>query len=375
MSTTLLTAVAIAAALAALGATVLPRPADGAAAPITPTTVLRALVVAGSLTVVAMLGAAALLHDLFVIVHVAYLGVVVTLPIVAVGLLARTVRRPAARWVRPALAVALLPVPIGIYATHVEPYWLRVDHLAVPLPAARAGSAPVTVGVLSDLQTTGVGPYERRVVDRLMATRPDVILLPGDLFQGPADDHDVAALRALLGDLRAPGGVYFVQGDCEGPDYRDLLAGLDITVLDDQVVTTRVRDRTLHIGGTRLDFRGTGAEEVRTELQRAPDEDVTILLSHRPDTVLRLPASSRIDLTVAGHTHGGQVVVPGIGPLMTLSEVPRHIARGGLGTVDGNRIYVSPGIGLERGHAPQVRLGNRPALGILTLDGPADSAT
>ncbi len=78
-----------------------------------------------------------------------------------------------------------------------------------------------------------------------------------------------------------------------------------------------------------------------------------------------------MDLTVAGHTHGGQVVVPGLGPLLTLSDVPRDVARGGLHEVDGNPVYVSPGVGLERGRAPQVRLFNRPAVAVLTLsDGP-----
>jgi predicted MPP superfamily phosphohydrolase len=70
---------------------------------------------------------------------------------------------------------------------------------------------------------------------------------------------------------------------------------------------------------------------------------------------------------VAGHTHGGQVVVPGFGPLMTMSEVPRDVARGGLHWIDGNPIYVSPGVGMERRQAPQVRLFARPSVGVLEL--------
>ncbi len=92
-------------------------------------------------------------------------------------------------------------------------------------------------------------------------------------------------------------------------------------------------------------------------------------MSHRPDTVGLLPPDARVDLTVAGHTHGGQVVVPGFGPLVTLSGVPRDVARGGLHDVDGNRIYVSPGVGLQRGPAPQVRLFSPPTVAVLTLAG------
>ncbi len=130
-------------------------------------------------------------------------------------------------------------------------------------------------------------------------------------------------------------------------------------------------DRTLRIGGTTLDGAASGDEggdAVRAGLEATPEDGaLTLLMSHRPDTVLGLPAAARVDLTVAGHTHGGQIVVPGIGPLVTLTDVPRSVARGGLNEVDGNPIYVSPGVGVERGRAPQVRLFNRPAVAVLTL--------
>ena len=94
---------------------------------------------------------------------------------------------------------------------------------------------------------------------------------------------------------------------------------------------------------------------------------VRILMSHRPDTVLGLPADADVDLTVAGHTHGGQISLPVVGPLITLTNVPRAVAAGGVHRVNGNQIYVSPGIGMERGHAPQVRFGVPPTVGIVDL--------
>ena len=97
------------------------------------------------------------------------------------------------------------------------------------------------------------------------------------------------------------------------------------------------------------------------------DADVRIVMSHAPDTVLAMRGEPRADLIVAGHTHGGQIVVPGFGPPMTLSHVPRHIARGGLHTHAGRAIYVSRGIGLERRQAPRVRLLCPPEISVLTL--------
>lgn len=59
--------------------------------------------------------------------------------------------------------------------------------------------------------------------------------------------------------------------------------------------------------------------------------------------------------------------MPGFGPLMTLSEVPRGVARGGPHEMDGNPLYVSTGVGMERRQAPQVRLFSRPSVGVLEL--------
>lgn len=330
--------------------------------------VLTATVVTGAVGVLASVAAGAAYRDMFAVAHGIYLAIMVSFPIAAVGVFLLGRRRGAHRWVAPALAVALVPIPFGIYATHIEPTWLRVDHHDVSVAPDRAGDDDLTIGVIADLQTSDVGEHEHRAVREVMAAEPDLILMPGDLFQGDRTDEDTAEIRALLGELHAPGGVYFVQGDSEHGDYHELVEGTGITILDDRVEEIEVGDRIVRIGGTRLDYQTRSAIAVRRTLQAAPeDAAITILLSHRPDTALHLPPDSRVDLTVAGHTHGGQIVVPFLGPIVTMSDVPRDIARGGLGEIDGNRIYVSPGVGIERDHAPQVRFGNRPAVAVLTL--------
>ena len=312
----------------------------------------------------------------FVQMHVAYFGVVVSVPLIALGtlLLGRGQLRT------PVVVVAvlcLLPVPFGLYASHVEPGWLRVDRLEVPVPAntdaarGRSGSGAITVGVVSDMQMANVGDHERRAVRTLMAERPDVILVPGDLFHmEPARfDEQLPELRALYGELHAPYGVYVVPGDVDGAErIRSAIDGTDLRLLVDETVRVDVRDRQLLIGGLELDYAAPGAQQVRDELLAEPDDGaITVQLSHRPDSVLELPPASRVDLTVSGHTHGGQIVLPLIGPLMTLSDVPRAVARGGLHEVDGNRVYVSAGVGAERGGAPQVRFLDRPSVAVITL--------
>jgi predicted MPP superfamily phosphohydrolase len=311
------------------------------------------------------------------LVHHAYLALAVTVPSVAAASLVVGLRRGSSRAARVVGVALLLPAALGAYATHVEPYRLRVDTHELVVAERRWGDDPVRVAVLADLQANHIGAHERRAVDEVLALDPDVIILPGDLFQGRTyqlrerrDDF-----RRELSRLQAPGGVYFVRGDVDQGRVdrtRSLLDGLDhITVLHDEVEETEVGDRTLRIGGTRLDYDSRAADEVRAELLDTPDDGpFTVLVSHRPDTVLELPPDSRVDLTVAGHTHGGQVVVPVLGPLIANTGIPRDVARGGLHEVDGNTLYVGPGVGMARGEAPQVRFLSRPAVAAITLRDP-----
>ena len=302
--------------------------------------------------------------------HVLWLDLVLAVPTFGLAL-AATGR---GRRHRAAGLAGLALIMVGIWGSFVAPERLKLERAEVPLSAARAGEGLITVGVLADLQFVRVGAYEREAVKRLMATRPDVIVVPGDVHQGSPEvlREELPAIRALLGRLRAPGGVWFVEGDHEDlAEARLITAGTRVRVLDDEVVTVPVGDRRLTIGGLGLSYRGAGAGAlaVVSALERAPgDGDVRLLLAHRPDAAFLLPPRPRTDLVVAGHTHGGQVALPFIGPLMAFTDVPLAVAAGGLHDLGaGRRIYVSRGVGVERDQAPRVRLNVPPEISLLTL--------
>jgi hypothetical protein len=307
-----------------------------------------------------------------------YLDLVVGVPVVGVGVLLLAVLGrfevgdlSMSAPVAAGAAGSLLLAGVGFYATHVEPNRLDLEEATQDLPSERAGDRPLRVGIISDIQTIGIGPHEEGAVEALMEAEPDVVLVTGDLFQGTEAQYqaNVAALRGLLEQLdEAPGGAFVVDGDTDDAiALRSLVEPTGATFLEDEVAETRVGDRDVLVGGLALTAT-SGTQQVLDELEAAPDGAVRLLAAHRPEHVLDVEGGT-VDLFAAGHTHGGQVQVPVVGPLMTLTHVARDVAAGGLHDVDGTPTYVSTGVGREQQGAPQLRFGAAPSVGVITLVG------
>ncbi|MEM9466624.1 MAG: metallophosphoesterase [Actinomycetota bacterium] len=306
----------------------------------------------------------------FAVTHLAYLlATVVPVGPVVAAFASQAGRARLDTWAGRGLAAALLVPPLlGLYATHIEPFWLRVDRVDV---AVDAGDG-LRIGVLADLQTRDIGEHERDAVATLIDQRPDLVLVPGDLWQ--TDDDVIAESWGRWADLIAElvdavGTVVIVEGNTDHIGWIELIAEASgAVVVHDRVARFEIDGTTVVIGGTRDLATVPAAPSLRAmeALVAAESDDVvTIALTHRPDIIEWLPG--RVDLIVTGHTHGGQIQLPFIGPLITASSVPRHVAAGGLSDIDGHRIYVSTGVGLERSDAPQVRFGVRPSVGVLDL--------
>jgi hypothetical protein len=174
------------------------------------------------------------------------------------------------------------------------------------------------------------------------------------LRRGGRPLHAVALTACCL----APVGVYasFVEPE------RLVLERADVPLAPE-----RAGERALRIGVIERSYWNGAARATVAALERPRGRaDVRLLLTHRPDAV-KLLSGARVDLTVAGHTHGGQLQLPLVGPLTTASGVPRDVAAGGLHEIDGHRIYVSRGVGVERGQAPRLRMGAVPEVSLITL--------
>ncbi len=299
----------------------------------------------------------------------ALFGEGVLLAAATVWLMSRAGRKGPARFAT-GLLLALLAT-YG-YAYHFEPFNLQVRTHTVVSNGGRPPSSVLRILHLSDIQAARVGEHEERALRLGLEQRPDLIVFTGDLAQSDpwgSREQALPRLRDLLrlAAARAPLGAYAVQGDVDH-DWPATLEGSGFVPLSDRSVAVRLADghRVALVGLSLRNSRTRSVETLASLVRSAPPADARIVLGHSPDFALALARVPGVDLALAGHTHGGQVVVPFFGPPLTLSRIPRRSAAG-LTRLDGLWLHVSPGIGLERGAAPPIRFLCPPAVCLLEL--------
>jgi predicted MPP superfamily phosphohydrolase len=257
------------------------------------------------------------------------------------------------RWLRlsrlPGAASVLAVVVLG-WTTQIEPYRLEVTRHHVSAATGRT----ITIAHISDLHTSGIGRRERALLREIEAAKPDVVAITGDTV----DNGSVETLKSVVAAFRAPRGVFAVLGNWEHwrpmpavetafkqagatlltNDARELVPGLWIVGLDD-----------VH-----------GFPSPDRAFQNVPPNVTSVTLLHSPAYFDRV--ASRTTLALAGHTHGGQVRVPGLAPFW--------LPHGSNGYVEGwyerdrARLYVSRGIGTS---ILPVRAFCRPELAMITV--------
>ena len=268
------------------------------------------------------------------------------------------------------------------YAAY-EPYRFRLVTKRVPV---RVGTPPVTILHVSDTHLRTDTARTRVFLEHLpraLGEEPDLVLATGDFTN---DDPSMVDATALLNGLKATAGRFFVYGshdyyESNGPSFSKYFTegsspparrrdessmtqaleaeGWKSVVNTTEIVETEAgRIRISGVDDPYLNWQRTG------HIERGADDDLAIGLVHAPDVVSEW-ALNHFDLVVAGHTHGGQVRIPGVGAVVTNCSLPAELAAG-LTRIGDSWLHVSPGLG--NGPYTPIRFACRPEATLLRLE-------
>lgn len=270
------------------------------------------------------------------------------------------------------ISLQLLGMAALIWGTEIEPFKLRLTEFIMFSDKLPANSRPIRILHITDLHVERLTEREEAVVALAKKAKPDVILITGDYvnLSYNRDPKTYQQVKQLLRQLQAPFGVFATLGS-PTVDIREMVAplfdGLSIQLLRHDAVEVECgHGRRLTLLGLDCTHHIATDEARLHQLHSAASPDLTtIMLYHSPELMPQASAKE-IDLYLCGHTHGGQVRLPLIGPLLTSSQLGRKYVMG-LYRHGRTHLYVSRGIGLEGLSAPRVRFMCPPEMTLITI--------
>jgi len=260
--------------------------------------------------------------------------------------------------IKTVLATAVGSAAAGAtYGTAVERHRIGMTSAALPVTGLPPALDGVRIGLITDIHHSRLVPAVDVIaaLELAMSAHPDFIVLGGD-YVTFGDRAFVGPVAELLGTLRAPHGVFAILGNHD--DDRDMpaaLAGKGFIVLKDQRTKVTIHGETLTLAGIR--FWTRRAENIARVVKGA--DGTVLLLAHDPR---RLTEAAMLDVpaVLSGHTHGGQIVVPGVGAIARRS----FPVLSGLGQRNETSIFVSRGVGTV--YVP-IRINCPPEVALVTL--------
>jgi uncharacterized protein len=259
---------------------------------------------------------------------------------------------------------------LALWAFVIEPSRLILRETRITLPTWPANLKGMRVAVFSDLHAGS--PFItldkiHRIVEMTNAAQPDLILLPGDfVIQGVLGGSfmEPEVMASALKGLRARFGVFATLGNHDwwynGPRVKRALENAGVTVLENDAAMIKSDGAAIWVAG--IGDKWEGNPDIASALARVNDSAPIIAFTHNPDIFPSIPA--RVALTIAGHTHGGQVALPIIGRPIVPSEFDERYAAGHI--VEGSRhLFVTTGVGAS---IIPVRFRVPPEVSLLTID-------
>ena len=221
-----------------------------------------------------------------------------------------------------AIDLSLLAAGGAVWSFLLEPNWVKIEHVNLRLPRLTPEFSGIRIAQISDIHMGGWMNAERlqMVVDLVIGQNPDFLFLTGDFLVGHFFDKNseqyLQDLISILSPLAKSIPSFGILGN---HDYwtsagavRGMLKSCGIVELANSIFTISRGTEKLHFCG--VDDIWEGHVRLDGVVDKLKDNSVAILLAHEPDFADISAETSRFDLQVSGHSHGGQVVFPFYGP-------------------------------------------------------------
>jgi predicted MPP superfamily phosphohydrolase len=270
------------------------------------------------------------------------------------------------------ISIVMIPVSLYFYATEIERKLITVTWNELEAPTIPKEFNNKKILQFSDVH---LGPeftlkQLENLVEKMNELHPDIVVFTGDLidkFGSYSAEKDEA--KVILQKINAPLGKYAVFGNHDRGGggsvfYKKYMEEAGFSVLVNEVQKIKVGNgKYITISG--LDDFLLGKPQIDATLKHVRQQDFNMLLVHEPDVVDKV-ACYPVDFQVSGHSHGGQVQIPFIGPLITTKLAESYVE--GMYELEGKNkplhLYVNRGIGTTR---MPVRFWSVPELSVFVL--------
>lgn len=255
--------------------------------------------------------------------------------------------------------------------SYTEANWLAVERVTVPVPGLPAAAEGFTLALMSDFH---LYPYTQldlmqRAVAMTNELQPDAVALVGDFVLEQAES--IFDLAPVLAGINATHGIFAALGNHDywtNPHVVEQgLRESGISVLKNSGVPLGGSQDLLYLAG--LDDGWSGQMDLAAALAARPGALPTVMLMHEPDFADGIAPTGQVALQLSGHSHGGQVRIPGVGAPVLPTYGEKYDM--GLYQLEGMWLYTTRGVGVI---GPPVRINCRPEITHITLVGAAQTA-
>lgn len=271
------------------------------------------------------------------------------------------------RWVSNFTVTALaLLVGLYIYSSKIEPNWIEI----VPIQLTFSNLSPAfdefKIVQISDIHTSQFMPETRlnKIVKLVNQQNPNAIAITGDIITKHRS-FDAKKIENTLSKLKSDDGTFSVLGNHDHwgkvtNKLKKVLKKSNIINLDNQVYIIERGTEKLAIAG--IDDPYWGEPDLNQIITQLPDNTAAVLLVHEPDYIEESAKTHKFDLQLSGHSHGGQIRIPFIDPLVLPPWGRKYFD--GLNQVEDMVEYTNRGLGMT---GLPFRFGSRPEITVFTL--------